>query len=166
MSDICHLSAGAISEWRLVLPEKYRAFNYDTISDVVIHIHYTARDGGSSLANAANTALEKIIADFEELGLVQLFSLKRDFAAQWSKYKANPPEGLSIELNPQLFPYLFGSNLQLNTPAKLYWIADDKTLQSSEVPIVSKWKLNIPSTKILSDDPYLLVPYGMRKAIQ
>ena len=83
--------AGAISEWRLVLPEKYRAFNYDTISDVVIHIHYTARDGGSSLANAANTALEKIIADSEESGLVQLFSLKRDFAAQWSKYKANPP---------------------------------------------------------------------------
>lgn len=35
--------AGAESTWKLDLPPDYRAFDYQTISDVVLHIRYTAR---------------------------------------------------------------------------------------------------------------------------
>lgn len=38
--------AGAISKWRLELPQDFRQFDYDTISDIVIQIRYTALDGG------------------------------------------------------------------------------------------------------------------------
>jgi hypothetical protein len=41
--------AGAISQWQLELPTTLKPFDYDTISDVILHVHYTARDGGSSL---------------------------------------------------------------------------------------------------------------------
>jgi hypothetical protein len=37
--------AGAESTWKLELPSDYRAFDYDTISDVILHIRYTARPG-------------------------------------------------------------------------------------------------------------------------
>ena len=37
--------AGAESTWKLDLPKDYRAFDYDTISDVILHIRYTARQG-------------------------------------------------------------------------------------------------------------------------
>lgn len=37
---------GAVSGWHLRLPGKYRKFDYQTISDVVLTIRYTARDGG------------------------------------------------------------------------------------------------------------------------
>jgi hypothetical protein len=38
--------AGAISSWHLELPRVVRPFDYDTISDVIIQMSYTARDGG------------------------------------------------------------------------------------------------------------------------
>ena len=37
--------AGAESTWKLDLPQDYRTFDYDTISDVILHIRYTARQG-------------------------------------------------------------------------------------------------------------------------
>ena len=40
---------GAISIWRLELPSEIRQFDYNTISDVILHVKYTAREGGSSL---------------------------------------------------------------------------------------------------------------------
>ena len=41
--------AGAISRWRLRLPPvEFQPFDYRTISDVVLHVRYTARDGGNA----------------------------------------------------------------------------------------------------------------------
>jgi Tc toxin complex TcA C-terminal TcB-binding domain len=37
--------AGAESTWKLDLPKDYPAFDYTTISDVILHIRYTARQG-------------------------------------------------------------------------------------------------------------------------
>lgn len=44
--------SGIISEWQLSLPSRegeIRQFNFDTISDVIIHLHYTGREGGGLL---------------------------------------------------------------------------------------------------------------------
>jgi Tc toxin complex TcA C-terminal TcB-binding domain len=38
--------AGAISTWILTLPSELRAFDYSTISDVIVHVRYTAREAG------------------------------------------------------------------------------------------------------------------------
>ena len=46
--------AGAISTWRLDLSKQFRTFDYDTISDVILHLRYTARDGGQALSDAAD----------------------------------------------------------------------------------------------------------------
>ncbi|HJT74926.1 MAG TPA: hypothetical protein VJ720_12920, partial [Chitinophaga sp.] len=40
---------GAIGMWRLELPAGVRLFDYNTIADVIIHLKYTAREGGSTL---------------------------------------------------------------------------------------------------------------------
>ena len=50
---------GAISEWTFSLPTDFRAFDYATISDLVIHVRYTARDGGPELARLAKDSLKK-----------------------------------------------------------------------------------------------------------
>lgn len=49
--------AGAISRWRLELPERSRAFDYDSISDVILDLRYTARDGGAALAGEARAEI-------------------------------------------------------------------------------------------------------------
>jgi hypothetical protein len=50
--------AGVISTWRLRLPDStlLKQFDYRSISDVVMHLRYTARDGGDGLRKAATTA--------------------------------------------------------------------------------------------------------------
>jgi hypothetical protein len=42
--------AGAISTWTLSLPGPLCTLDYMTISDVILHLRYTARSGGSALA--------------------------------------------------------------------------------------------------------------------
>src|SRR6202020_1385041 len=49
-------TAGAISSWRLTLNNVFRQFDYSTITDVVLHVRYTARDGGAPLREAARGA--------------------------------------------------------------------------------------------------------------
>ena len=44
---------GAISHWRLELPRDCNRFDVSTLSDVVLHLRYTARDGGQPLRDAA-----------------------------------------------------------------------------------------------------------------
>jgi hypothetical protein len=38
--------SGAINEWHIQMPREFRQFDYDTISDVILHLRYTAREGG------------------------------------------------------------------------------------------------------------------------
>src|SRR5207344_2132517 len=49
--------AGAISEWRLELPTQFRQFDYETIADVILHLRYTARQGGEPLRAATEAEL-------------------------------------------------------------------------------------------------------------
>lgn len=85
--------AGAISKWRLQLPEKFRQFDYDTITDVVLQLRYTALDGGDKLKKPASDSVMEYIKSVEDLskdeGLFTAIDLKHDFASEW--YKAMQP---------------------------------------------------------------------------
>ena len=43
--------------WRLEMPKENNAFDFETISDVILHLKYTAREGGDPLRQAARQAL-------------------------------------------------------------------------------------------------------------
>lgn len=77
--------AGAISSWRLELPSNVRQFDYDTVSDVVLHVRYTARDGGDRLRQQAALHLERSLA---ELAPVRLFSIRHEFPTEWARFKS------------------------------------------------------------------------------
>jgi hypothetical protein len=81
--------AGAISKWRINLPEKFRQFDYDTISDVVMHLRYTAVDGGDKLKKPAADSVQGYIKSVEDLsreeGLFAAFDLRHDFPNEWAK---------------------------------------------------------------------------------
>jgi receptor-binding and translocation channel-forming TcA subunit of Tc toxin len=46
----------SISRWRIELPIDTNAFDFNTLADVVLHLKYTAREGGAILRNAASMA--------------------------------------------------------------------------------------------------------------
>jgi hypothetical protein len=79
--------AGAISKWRVELPNKFRQFDYDTITDVVIRLRYTSLDGGDKLKVPAVGAVQDYIKRMEQLsrddGLFAVFDLKNDFPNEW-----------------------------------------------------------------------------------
>ena len=88
--------AGAISKWRLELPNAFKQFDYDTISDVVMQLRYTALDGGDKLKKPAGDSVQEYIKSVEDLsqreGLFAAFDLRHDFPDEW--YKAmNPAAG-------------------------------------------------------------------------
>lgn len=107
--------AGVISDWRIEVPNDFRAFDYDTISDVVLHLRYTARAAGSSLKTQALAELQEAInaiAQTEtEQGLARLFSLRYEFPTEWCRF-LNPvgttaQNIFKVTLSKDRFPFLF-----------------------------------------------------------
>ena len=100
--------AGAISSWRLELPREFRQFDYDTIPDVILHLRYTARDGGSTLRQAAVADLTKLVTDARAAGSARLFSMRQEFPSEWARMKAAPAgerAELTVELREEHYPY-------------------------------------------------------------
>lgn len=97
--------AGAISRWRLELPKENNAFDVDTISDAILHLRYTAREGGEPLRQAASKALAAVALE----DLLRLISTRHEYPSSWSSFlnPATPDKGLSmkVELNQERFPY-------------------------------------------------------------
>ncbi|HTE58256.1 MAG TPA: neuraminidase-like domain-containing protein [Verrucomicrobiae bacterium] len=93
---------GAISTWRLELPKKDLAqFDYDTIADAVVHLSYTAREGGSSLRGLAETTLLDRLAEVKQelsqTGLHATINLKHELPNEWHLLKANGTVELTID---------------------------------------------------------------------
>ena len=94
--------AGAISSWRLELPSRVRQIDYDTIDDVILHVRYTARDGGGRLRELASLDLEERLG---QLAPVRLFSIRHDFPTEWAKFKSQAgTNDLVFKLGPEHYP--------------------------------------------------------------
>jgi hypothetical protein len=96
--------AGAISTWSLELPKDYPGFDYATISDVVLHIEYTARQG--VIVKDVMDALEELFQQTLESGpnFSQLFELQRDFPAAWAAFTTGPGP-FEATIRKRDFPY-------------------------------------------------------------
>ncbi len=106
--------AGAVSNWKIELPTTYKQFDYNTIADVILHVRYTARQGGSSFKQAVESeitnSLNEMLLDQSKKGLFRMFSLKQEFSDQLHQF-LNPTQGqsgkVSLNLAQSRFPYLF-----------------------------------------------------------
>src|SRR5262249_18358690 len=78
----------ADSQWQLSLPADLRQFDFDTITDAIVHIRYTAREGGEAMKAAATLNLRKQIEKAQTVGSVCLFSVRHEFPAEWTKFKS------------------------------------------------------------------------------
>jgi hypothetical protein len=104
--------AGVISTWTLRLNPVFPQFDYKTISDIVLHVQYTARDVGEPFTttvkgNVTNN-LNAIALAENRNGLYYLISARHDYSANWYKF-LNPGDGqeqvLTIDTAPDRFPF-------------------------------------------------------------
>jgi peptidoglycan hydrolase-like protein with peptidoglycan-binding domain len=109
--------AGAISTWKLELPMEFKSFDYRTISDVILHLRYTARDGSDELSNAATESARNLLNEppvdpitTSPRGLGRLFSLRHEFPSEWHRFVTSPPSAnnvntITVDLAMTRFPY-------------------------------------------------------------
>ncbi|WP_146157796.1 neuraminidase-like domain-containing protein [Enhygromyxa salina] len=102
--------AGAISEWKLTLPSDTRQFDYRTISDVVLHVDYSARDGGTDLRDeASESALASLVSAAAGAELMRLFVVHDAFPNEWEQFLVTPssgPQVLSLPVELEEFDHL------------------------------------------------------------
>lgn len=131
-------NAGVISEWQLELPANPSQgdptqFDYSTISDVILHIRYTAREGGAVLRNAAMQQIKDLIAAGQAAGSVRLFSMRHEFPTEWAKFTSQTPganQRYELALTPRPEHYPFWSQGDLNSVVRV-----DLFAQSTEDPV-------------------------------
>jgi hypothetical protein len=104
-------SGAASSQWQLTLPSDVPQFDFDTITDVVLHLRYTAREGGDVLKAGAVGNLQTLIKNAQTIGSVCLFSIRHEFPTQWAKFQNVTIGGvtltaeLQLTLVPELYPF-------------------------------------------------------------
>lgn len=94
--------AGAESTWKLELPKDYPTFDYTTISDVIMHIRYTARQGVDR--TKVKLALDAQLQQVDQSRLALFFSLRHDFPTEWSVF-VNGTGNFSAKIKKDHFPY-------------------------------------------------------------
>lgn len=120
--------AGAISTWNLSLPKVLRTFDYMTISDVILHIRYTARQAGDPLASMAITELEKLLEEAETLSQALLFSIPSDFPSEWAKFIKG--KVFSATLKKEHFPYIVQSTKVTIKSVTIYYTSNGNQLEA------------------------------------
>ena len=112
---------GVISSWSMQLPIDFPQYDYDTISDVILNIRYTSREGGAALASQAAAELREKTLDAIALaesqnGLARLFDVPNEFPSAWRRFLTAPqapdpnaaaPNQTVLPITLGRFPYVF-----------------------------------------------------------
>lgn len=131
---------GAISSWTIEMPDTYRMFDYNTISDVILHIKYTAREG--DLKSVATTHLTDLLASTSNELLPRYFSLKHEFAQSWHAYTQTagddeaPANKLGIILNKQQYPF-FCQDRTIKLNKLFFWLKPKQPFNVSPADTVT-----------------------------
>jgi hypothetical protein len=141
--------AGVISRWRLEMPRENNAFDFESISDAILHVKYTAREGGDPLRQAARQALAPGAQD----DLLRLFSLRHEFPGEWYRFlnpiaASHPSQSMTIDLTTVRFPYQFRG----------------KTISITKLELFLKWK-DEHDGQIYSQDGTPLGDYAIAKPL-
>jgi hypothetical protein len=118
--------AGAISTWTLTLPNELRAFDYSTISDVIVHVRYTAREAGGLLGKTATKELVKIFADATRSPQALILNLKYDFPTEWAAFvSGSGASPFTAKIDTSFLPYYVHSMTKATVIGAVRAFCDD-----------------------------------------
>ncbi len=106
--------AGAISGWNIELSgeKELRQLDHSTISDVILHLDYTARESGGLFKEKAAVYLKDFIAnsaDLENQPFIRMFDMKHELPNEWHLFfhpRNGPEQALSFTVGKERFPFL------------------------------------------------------------
>jgi hypothetical protein len=98
---------GAVSRWRIELPRESNYFDFETLTDLIVRLGFTAREGGEDLRRAAAAAARgRLPGDGW-----RFFDLRQDFSDAWQQMRDlsgqyGRRETLRLRLERKMFPFL------------------------------------------------------------
>jgi hypothetical protein len=175
---------GAILVCQIDLPIDCNAFDFDSITDVVINLRYTSRYGGDRLRDLARQAaslparpVQTFTGSTTQFAkpqtpvLQRMFSLRHEFPTEWYKF-LNPPDtatsqSMSIALGNDRFPFQYRGAAITITQIELVLLCASPKLQAAYAkggplvlqlgpPIANAQTASVPLTSggILGGAPY------------
>lgn len=155
-------NAGVISKWKLRFPAHYNNFDISTVSDIIIHINYTALYD-QSLEISATTALANLLPTSGAL----LISPKQDFPDTWSLLNPDQlAQSISIGITQDYLPFLLrgiSSTIKVDRTSVLLTSLINKeniTLKLDDEPFTLLKKQNGSSSSNLSENGNLYIYEG------
>jgi hypothetical protein len=121
-------NAGLIGEWHIELPAARNALDLSTVSDVKLHLHYTALDGGSGLRGAAEAAVEAEAPDHVDVA----FDARGEFPEAWARFMAPAGGGeqrFVLPLRPGLLPPVARGRSPRIARCQVHLLHDDPGLE-------------------------------------
>jgi hypothetical protein len=98
--------AGAVSTWLIELDPRCNEFDLGTLSDVVMELRYTAREGGEHMRERC---LAEVVQASTSTPQGRLFSARTDFADAWNAFlhpiDNRPDQTLILDLDQNRFPF-------------------------------------------------------------
>ncbi len=135
--------AGAISRWRIQLPLETNRFDRNTISDVIVHLRYTASEGGDGLRAAALPA--------QTTG-ARLISMRHEFPTAWHRFLNVAPDADQLALLNRMderFPFQRpGVTITISRIVMLGRFASNVNYTASLAPLVNNEIELIPAPEL------------------
>jgi Tc toxin complex TcA C-terminal TcB-binding domain len=120
---------GAVSRWRIELPPENNDFDMDTLSDVIINLSYTSREGGSLLRHAAMESARRHLPG----GGWCFFDVRHEFPDAWQMLRNSSREKghgarLGVRMERRMFPFMWGSDeVSITRIAVLFHVRGDES---------------------------------------
>lgn len=93
--------AGAISTWKLEVKHEQNQFDPASLTDVILHVRYTAREGSEGLRQER----ADLVRD-EPPTMTRLFSLEHDFSTAWAATAEAREAGQAFALDLDFTPFM------------------------------------------------------------
>ncbi|MEO6921017.1 MAG: neuraminidase-like domain-containing protein [Collimonas sp.] len=104
---------GAVSCWRIEMPPENNYFDMDSLTDVVVHMNYTAREGGIPLRQAASASAQQKLPGNGWI----LIDLRKDYPDAWELFQRRSAHqdhddekagarSMRLPISRKLFPFL------------------------------------------------------------
>ncbi|WP_308636277.1 Tc toxin subunit A-related protein [Paenibacillus silvisoli] len=137
--------AGAVSEWRLEMPQENNRFDMSTVSDVILHIRYQAKASGNlALIQAAK---DNAAATLPAEG-ARLFVLNHEMATAWQRFLHPTEDGgdqtLTIALGQEHLPFYARGKANINL-TKVDLVVESRIVGNFEL------KLHVPGAAAAFD---------------
>jgi hypothetical protein len=96
--------AGVISRWRIEVDPAANQFEPDSLTDIVLHVRYTAIDGGVELRRCAQASAYAHLPSLDRPARKYL-DLRQDYPSEWLNSAPNHTREFGLYLSREIFPW-------------------------------------------------------------